>query len=113
MNVKKKYFVLFILILSVAFIGVSILRMSFEANEDYTTKVYKLNNGYGYSISFKNKLVIKQNVIPYIQSNQSFCNFEDAQKVANLVKEKLSNKENPVISLKELKNLSIQLNCSN
>ena len=75
--------------------------------------VYEINNGYGYSISYNDKLLIKQDLIPAIQNNQAFCNFDDAQKVADLVKEKLKRKENPKISLIELKQLNIQLICPN
>jgi Domain of unknown function (DUF4907) len=114
MNVKSKYLILFILILSGSLIGFIVLKTNFSSRpEVYKTSVYKINDGYGYSISYHNKLIIKQDIIPGIQTNQSFCNANDAQKVANLVKEKLNNNESPNISLQELKSLEIQLKCSN
>ena len=114
MKVKNIYLILFILILSGALIVFLVLETNFRTKTDvYKTSVYKLSEGYGYRISYQDKLIIKQDIIPYIESNQPFCNFEDAQKVANMVKEKLNNRENPMISLQDLKSLNIQLNCSN
>lgn len=75
--------------------------------------VYKSNNGYGYSVSYNDKLLIKQDYIPCIENNHPFCNYKDAQKVANLVVEKLNEKENPKVTISELNVLNIQLNCVN
>lgn len=114
MNVKSKYLILFVLILSTSLIGFIVLKTNIGAKTKvYKASIYKYNEGYGYSISYDNKLFIKQDAIPVIETNQPFCNFNDAQKVANLVKEKLNNKESPNISLQELKSLSIQLKCPN
>lgn len=114
MNKQTKYITTLLLALSVVLIYFIIIKTTFNNKTDsFITAVYKTNTGYGYSISYNNKLLIKQDYIPAIQNNLSFCNFQDAQRVANLVKEKLSNKENPKISLSELKQLHIKLNCIN
>ena len=114
MIIKTKYVVLLALILSAVMVCFIVLKTDFKTKtEDIEILVYKTNNGYGYSISYKNKLLIKQNNIPSIQRGHSFCNFKDAQKVANLVREKLYKKENPKITLQELQTLNIQLNCVN
>jgi hypothetical protein len=114
MNFKSKHIILPVLLLSTAFVCFAVLKIVFnDKSEDFKTEVYKTNNGYGYFISYGSKLLIKQDFIPSIQRNQSFCNFDDAQKVANLVVEKLNKKENPRISVSELNMLHIQLNCVN
>ncbi|MBP0905206.1 DUF4907 domain-containing protein [Mariniflexile gromovii] len=111
MNKKSKYVIALLLILSVILIGVIISKTNVE--EPFNTKVFKTDSGYGYSISFRNTLLIKQDYIPTIQNNVSFCTPQDAQKVADLVKKKLNHKENPKITLSELKQLGIKLNCIN
>lgn len=108
----KKYLVIFLLIFSVALVSLMVFVTIDGIKKDpFKTSVYKTKTGFGYSISYNTKVLIKQDFIPAIQNNQSFCNFEDAQKVANLVKEKLHKKENPKLSLIELKQLNIQLIC--
>ncbi|MDO5969418.1 DUF4907 domain-containing protein [Flavivirga aquimarina] len=110
----KKYFVFFLIILSVTLIGFIVLKSDINSiKNDFKTSIYKIKTGFGYSISYNNKLLIKQENIPAIQNNQPFCSFNDAQKVSDLVKEKLEKKETPKISLIELKKLKIQLNCPN
>lgn len=115
MNIKKHYTVLFLLILSITLVGFIALKTGIGITDtkknDFKVLVYKTTIGFGYSISYNDKLLIKQERIPAIQSNQPFCNTNDAQKVADLVKEKLKKKENPKISLAEIKKLNIQLNC--
>ena len=114
MNKLKKHLVIVILIFSVALVVLIVLKTDIGSEkDDFKTAVYKTETGFGYSISYNNKVLIKQDFIPVIQNNQSFCNFDDAQKVADLVKEKLHEKENPKVSLQELKKLNIQLNCKN
>lgn len=108
----KKYIVFFVIILSIAVAGLIVLRTDIGGKKDVIKSlVFKTETGFGYSISYNSKVLIKQDYIPAIQNNQAFCNFNDAQKVADLVKEKLIKKENPQISLIELKKLNIQLIC--
>ncbi len=73
--------------------------------------IYKVDNGFGYSISSKNKILIRQNFIPVFETKQPFSNIRDAQKVANLVKKRIENKQNPRITREDLKLLDISLNC--
>lgn len=113
MIVKSKYLIFFVLILSVFLIVYIVFKTNIGTRPKvYEASIYKYNEGYGYSISYNNKLVIKQDAIPVIETNQPFCNFNDAKKVANLVKEKLKNEESPNVSMDELKSLHIQLKCS-
>ena len=114
MNVKTKYLVLLLLILSAIFVCFIIFNTDVRTkNSVYVILIYPTETGFGYSISHDNKLIIKQDIIPVIQSSHPFCDFNDAQKVAGLVKKKLMDKKAPNVSLKELKSLNIKLNCSN
>ena len=84
-----------------------------NANSSYNTRIYTVNMGYGYEISLDNKILIKQDIIPAISDQHTFCTQEDALKIANLVVTKLKNKQNPRITKEELKTNAITLNCIN
>lgn len=111
---KVKNIIIILIVLSVLLIGFIVTRTTVtNETKPFKTLVYKLNDGYGYSISYNDILFIKQDYIPTIQNNQSFCTYHDAEAVANLVLEKLIKKENPSITNSELKQLGIKLNCIN
>ncbi len=73
--------------------------------------IYKVDNGFGYSISSKNKILIRQNFIPVFETKQPFSTFNDAQSIANLVKKRIENKQSPRITKEDLSLLEIRLNC--
>jgi len=73
--------------------------------------IQNIDNGFGYSISSKNKILIRQNFIPAIEDKQPFSSFNDAQSVANLVKRRIENRQNPRITKEDLDLLEISLNC--
>ena len=105
-------FLIAISFLSISLITLILIRMDFKTKASYyKSSVYKTDNGYGYSITYNGKVLIKQDYIPAIQNTQTFCTYDDALHVSNLVKEKLYKNKNPKISLLELKQLKICLNC--
>ncbi|SMC51879.1 DUF4907 domain-containing protein [Cellulophaga tyrosinoxydans] len=73
------------------------------------SEVFNVGNGYGYYIKTYDKTLIKQNFIPAIQGEKSFVTKKDAQKVANLVMEKITENESPVVTVNELNNLNIRM----
>lgn len=111
MNIKK-WAIVFILTLAVisAFF---IFSNKQQDNGLFTTEVFNLENGFGYKINYNSKVLIKQNYIPAVQSNKTFCSARDAEQVANLVIEKLKAKKSPNITLQNLNQLNINLNCNN
>ena len=68
----------------------------------------KTPNGWGYTIKYNDKIIIKQSIIPAIPSQKSFESEEDALKVGNLVLQKLKAKTSPTITKKDLILLSIK-----
>ncbi len=76
-----------------------------------TSEVIPLGTGFGYIIRINHKIIIKQMYIPAIKGNTPFCSQEDAQQTADLVSQKIIQKENPAVTLEELKNLQIDFNC--
>ena len=67
----------------------------------------KMKEGYGYQITNNNIVLIRQEYIPAVEGKKVFSNVKDAKRVANLVMSKLTNKEDPVVYIKELKSLNI------
>ncbi|WP_405295270.1 DUF4907 domain-containing protein [Algibacter sp. Ld11] len=106
-----------IVVLAITLVSISALYLAnsdiLKAPNPYKTEVFKVKNGFGYQINYNSKLLIKQDYIPAIESNQTFCTIEDANRVAHLVSTKLFNKENPKITLENLNQLNIALNCNN
>lgn len=70
-------------------------------------KIIKVHNGYGYQIFKKDRLLIQQEFIPAIKSALPFQSANDAKKVANLVIQKLSSGESPVITRGELDTMNV------
>lgn len=64
--------------------------------------------GYGYEILNNGKLYIRQPIIPAIPGNHGFKSKADAQKVGNMVKEKLEKGiVPPTVSVDELKKMKV------
>jgi len=73
--------------------------------------VYKTGNGYGYTISMHNKVVIKQPYIPAYSGNIPFCDSLDAANVGNLIVNKIEHKQSPTVTKNDLALLKIKTKC--
>ena len=79
-----------------------------KSSSNYTFFTHLQPEGWGYSISEKGKRIIDQQTIPGVPGNQGFQTSEDAQKVAELVIEKLEKGVfPPTVSEEELQKLGI------
>ena len=79
-----------------------------KASSNFTFFTHLQPEGWGYSISEKGKRIIDQQTIPGVPGNQGFQTSEDAQKVAELVIEKLEKGVfPPTVSEEELQKLGI------
>lgn len=96
----QKNLLLFILVLQI---------VSCTKKEVFKTESFKTNSGWGYSISYKDKIIIKQSIIPVINDNKSFSTEEDALKTAHFVVEKLKQNLSPTVTKNELILLKIKL----
>lgn len=111
MAIRKKHIIILFSVLSISIISVILVRMKNVKTSNYEVFVHETSRGFGYSITYNEKMLIKQDYIPAIQDVQSFCSSEDALKVATFVKEKLNKRENPKVTLIDLKQFRIKLNC--
>ncbi|KFF06798.1 DUF4907 domain-containing protein [Flavobacterium reichenbachii] len=71
-------------------------------------ETFKTQSGWGYTIAYKNKILIKQSIIPVINDNKSFSTEDDALKVADLVVNKLNQNISPTVTKKDLILLKIK-----
>ncbi|WP_433835296.1 DUF4907 domain-containing protein [Flavobacterium anhuiense] len=95
----QKYLIFFILLLFIAC----------SKKDALITASFKTNSGWGYTIAYKEKVLIKQSVIPVISDTKSFQTEDDALKVAGLVKQKLKQNLSPTVTKNELILLKIKL----
>lgn len=72
------------------------------------SETFKTASGWGYSIAYKDKMIIRQSIIPVISDSKSFSTEEDALKVANLVEKKLSRNISPTVTKNDLILLKIK-----
>lgn len=107
MKVIKKLIVPVLGAILVFFVGLYLENEVSNESTIFQTKVIELDNGFGYEIYGKKKLLIRQEYIPSIAGEVPFASYEEANEVANLVKDKISNGESPVVSTKELVHLNI------
>ena len=77
------------------------------------THVFKTETGYGYSIIDHGKIIIKQEYIPAVASQLSFCSKEDAKNTGDLVLSKITKRMSPAITHEELQKIGIKFNCQN
>jgi hypothetical protein len=77
--------------------------------ETLKTETFQTKSGWGYSIAYKNKVIIKQSIIPVISDTKSFSTESDALKVADLVVKKLKQNISPTVTKNELILLKIKL----
>ena len=77
--------------------------------EKFQVESIKISTGWGYTIAYKNKTIIKQTVIPVISDNKSFSTKEDALKVADLVVKKLNQNISPSVTKNDLILLKIKI----
>ncbi|KUJ60238.1 hypothetical protein AR687_19300 [Flavobacteriaceae bacterium CRH] len=107
-NIKKQFFwskiqknLLFFLLV--------LLFAACNKSETLKTESFKTTSGWGYSIAYKNKIVIKQSVIPVLSDTKSFSTEEDALKVGNLVEKKLRDGISPTVTKNDLILLKIKI----
>ena len=98
------------LIIAVSLLSIVIL-LIIKTDDVITTEVFKVDDGFGYMLSYKQNVLIKQNIIPAIHEQKPFYSSNEALLVANFVKMKLENNQTPAISKEDLKKLNIHTNC--
>jgi hypothetical protein len=85
------------------------LKQNVKSQSTYSFSIIKSDIGYGYEILYEGKVMIRQPHIPAVQGNQGFISSIEAEKVANLVVDKLSRGVSPPsVSTEELDKIGIK-----
>jgi len=101
---KKKAIIAFaILLLAVT----SIVVVLSVARNNRGLKTYRTENGWGYSISEKGKVIINQPFIPAAGGKKPFKTRRDAAKTGRMVIKKLQQGKRPTLTLEDLKKAGI------
>ncbi|MRX66832.1 protein of unknown function [Flavobacterium resistens] len=77
--------------------------------ETFKIDSFQTKTGWGYTISNKDKILIKQSIIPAISNTKSFSTEEEALKTAELVVNKLDQNMSPTVTKNDLILLKIKL----
>jgi hypothetical protein len=80
-----------------------------QKKETLKVQSIKINDGWGYSISNNEKIIIKQTVIPVISEYKSFKTEKEALAVGQLVMKKLETNLPPTITKNDLILLKIKI----
>lgn len=91
------------------FISFFLLLSSCSKKEILQAESIKTESGWGYTISYKDKILIKQTIIPVISETKSFSSEDDALKVASLVVQKLNQNRSPSVTKNDLILLKIKM----
>lgn len=91
------------------FILFFVLLTACSKKEPFQVETIKTPSGWGYTIANKNKILIKQTIIPVISETKSFNSEEDALKVAGLVVKKLNKNLSPSVTKNDLILLKIKI----
>lgn len=74
-----------------------------KREQKYQIGLFKTEQGWGYDISFRKKLIIHQPFMPAVKGQVAFTDRKSARKTAVLVVKKLRHKQSPGISAGELR----------
>lgn len=95
-------------LVGLSFVGVmKFISLPSLDSPSYETKIIVVEDGYGYQVLRDDKLIIRQEYIPAINTKQAFGTVRDAQLLADLVVYKLENGHSPVVATSEIDDLSI------
>ncbi|WP_375587329.1 DUF4907 domain-containing protein [Flagellimonas aurea] len=106
---KKKITIVVLILLPVIFLvfRADLPKGTSHGGQGLTTEVIKVYQGFGYQIYQGDRLLIQQEFVPALPGRRSFPSAEEANKVAELVVQKIEDGQSPHISLDELKELNV------
>ena len=107
----KKYWAIIVFAFAVLiFIASVVYKKEKNTNEKFVelkVKTFESPIGWGYDITLNDTSAIHQDIIPGIPGRKGFATKEDAEKIGNLVLEKIKNKKLPSVTLQELDSFKI------
>lgn len=71
-------------------------------NKEFQLQTFETKGGWGYNIVLNEKVIVSQPIIPAIDTVMPFPNKKSAEKIGQIVLEKIKNKENFSVSKQEI-----------
>jgi hypothetical protein len=78
-----------------------------QVNNKVNCRVIRVDNGWGYELYCRDKVIIHQEIIPVIEGKNPFLSRKDARKTGKLALQKWSKGGIPVITRQDLDSLKI------
>jgi len=100
----NKYFVLALL----SSLAVLFIVVFFTGRDDLRLNTFRSGNGWGYSVSVNDKVIIMQPIIPAVEGKKPFATRKDARKAGKMMIEKMMEGHEPSLSLDELRMAGIE-----
>jgi hypothetical protein len=107
-KIRKNFSFIFNLYLITFLLG-TIIFVFCKKEENLKVKSIKVNNGWGYTISNDDKIIIKQTIVPVVSRCESFQTENEALAVGQLVMNKLESNLAPTITKNDLILLKIKM----
>jgi hypothetical protein len=109
MQTIKKNWIYILFTVSILVFGISrFFKDDYKAGKvELKVKTFQSQIGWGYDITANDTSLIHQDLIPGIAGRKGFATKEDAEKIGNLVLEKIKNKKMPTVSLQDLEDFKI------
>jgi hypothetical protein len=82
-----------------------IITMKNHPQQHFESRVFKVVNGWGYDILVNDSIVIHQESVPAIQTQQAFAKKDQAEKTARLVIQKLKDGQHPTLTKFDLEKI--------
>lgn len=104
MQIQKKNLVVLAVSFLVAVVVWFVVQVYYKPGTpvNWHSRVYQVNNGWGYDIYKKDELYIQQTFVPVKTGREPFASERQATKAADMVMEKLNKGQLPGLSEKEL-----------
>ena len=101
----KRHNIIVITVSAIIAISILLVPSAIAKKSHYEIRVYRVTNGWGYDILAEQKLLIRQESIPVIQTNRSFPGKEQAERTAQLVVNKLESHLHPALTKSEIEKI--------
>jgi hypothetical protein len=104
MHIQKKNLVVLAVSFLVAVVVWCLVQVYYKPGTpvNWSSRVYQVNNGWGYDIYQKGELYIQQTFVPVKTGREPFASESQAGRAADMVMEKLNKGQLPGLSEKEL-----------
>jgi len=107
MTIKRNFLIIVIAALLICFAVIFFNYKQHEGKIHLVSVPMKTSYGWGYKIMADDRIYIQQDYIPAISGKKGFRTEVEAEKVGNLVVQRIATNQQPIITLADLNELQI------